>query len=213
MPHCSVIIEPDSAGFTNVYKILVGSIVPRPIAFVSTVSPEGIYNLSPFSFFTVASANPPVVCFCPVRKADGRPKDTLNNIEHSGDFVVNVVSEEFVAQMNMTSAEFPSEVDEFKVSGLTPFPSDLVKSPRVKESHVSMECRLFRIFEISNKPSGGSIVTGEIVRLHVDDTYIDDYRIDPGKLKAVGRMAGATYVRTADRFDLTRPTAAESTAR
>jgi flavin reductase (DIM6/NTAB) family NADH-FMN oxidoreductase RutF len=200
-----VIIEPDSAGFPNVYKVMVGSIVPRPIAFVSTVSPDGIYNLSPFSFFTAASMNPPVVCFCPLRKADGHQKDTLNNIERAGDFVVNIVSEEFIAQVNMTSAEFPSEVDEFKVSGLTPVPSDLVKSPRVKESHVSMECRLFRIFEISNKPSGGSIVTGEIVRLHVDDAYIDDYRIDPGKLKAVGRMAGATYVRTADRFDLLRP--------
>ncbi len=200
-----MIIEPESVGFFNVYKILVGSVVPRPIAFVSTVSPAGIYNLSPFSFFTVASANPPVVCFCPVRKANGHPKDTLSNIEHQGDFVVNVVSEEFIAQVNMTSAEFPPEVDEFEVSGLTPVPSDLVKSPRVKESHVSMECRLFRIFEISNKPSGGSIVTGEIVRLHVDDAYIDNYRIDPGKLNAVGRMAGATYVRTADRFDLVRP--------
>jgi flavin reductase (DIM6/NTAB) family NADH-FMN oxidoreductase RutF len=201
-----VIIEPESAGFFNVYKILVGSVVPRPIAFVSTVSPAGVYNLSPFSFFTVASANPPVVCFCPVRKANGHPKDTLSNIEHQGDFVVNVVSEEFIAQVNMTSAEFPPEVDEFEVSGLTPIPSDLVKSPRVKESHVSMECRLFRIFEISDKPSGGSIVTGEIVRLHIDDAYIDNYRIDPEKLKAVGRMAGATYVRTADRFDLARPT-------
>jgi flavin reductase (DIM6/NTAB) family NADH-FMN oxidoreductase RutF len=205
VPHCSVIIEPDSAGFPNVYKVIVGSVVPRPIAFVSTVGPAGIFNLSPFSFFTAASMNPPVVCFCPLRKANGHPKDTLTNIERTGDFVVNVVSEEFIAQVNMTSAEFPPEVDEFQVSGLTPVPGDLVKSPRVKESHVSMECKLFQIFEISNRPSGGSIVTGEIVRLHVDDAYIDNYRIDPGKLKAVGRMAGATYVRTADRFDLTRP--------
>src|SRR5580658_3491262 len=184
---------------------MVGSIVPRPIAFVSTVSPDGIYNLSPFSFFTGASANPPVVCFCPLRNAKGLPKDTLNNIERTGDFVVNIVSEEFVEKMNATSAEFPPDVDEFQVAGLTAVPGDLVRSPRVKESHVNMECRLFRIFEISNKPSGGSIVTGEIVRLNVDDAYIDNYRIDPGKLKAVGRMAGATYVRTADRFDLTRP--------
>jgi flavin reductase (DIM6/NTAB) family NADH-FMN oxidoreductase RutF len=200
-----VIIEPDSAGFPNVYKVMVGSIVPRPIAFVSTVSRQGIYNLAPFSFFTGASADPPVVCFCPLRKADGHPKDTLNNIEHTGDFVVNVVSEEFIRQMNVTAAEFPPEVDEFQVSGLTPVPSDLVKAPRVKESHISMECRLFRIFEISNKPAGGSIVTGEIVRLHVDDGYIDNFRIDPDKLKAVGRMAGITYVRTGDRFDLARP--------
>ena len=183
----------------------MGSIVPRPIAFVSTVSAEGIYNLAPFSFFTGASANPPGVCFCPLRKADGRPKDTLNNIERTGEFVVNIVSEEFIEQMNITSAEFPPEVDEFQVSGLTPVPGDLVKAPRVKESHVSMECRLFRIFEISSKPSGGSIVTGEVLRLHVDDAYVDNFRVDPDKLKAVGRMAGITYVRTADRFDLARP--------
>jgi flavin reductase (DIM6/NTAB) family NADH-FMN oxidoreductase RutF len=200
-----VIIEPESAGFPNIYKVMVGAIVPRPIAFVSTVSPEGIYNLAPFSFFTAASVNPPVVCFCPLRNAHGRRKDTLNNIERSGDFVVNIVSEEFVEQMNMTSAELPPEVDEFQLSGLTPVPSDLVKAPRVKESHVSMECRLFRIFEISDKPSGGSIVTGEIVRLHVDDACIENYRIVQEKLKAIGRMAGATYVRTADRFDLARP--------
>lgn len=200
-----MIIEPDSAGFPNVYKVMVSSIVPRPIAFVSTVNPEGIYNLAPFSFFTAASINPPVVCFCPLRRADGRQKDTLNNIQQNGDFVVNIVSEEFIEQMNATSAEFPPDVDEFRVSGLTPVPSDLVKAPRVKESHVSMECRLLRIFEISNRPSGGSIVTGEIVRLHVDDACIDNFRIDPDKLKAVGRMAGMTYVRTADRFDLARP--------
>jgi flavin reductase (DIM6/NTAB) family NADH-FMN oxidoreductase RutF len=208
-----VIIEPESAGFPNIYKVMVGAIVPRPIAFVSTVSPEGIYNLAPFSFFTAASVNPPVVCFCPLRNGQGRPKDTLNNIERMGDFVVNIVSEEFVEQMNMTSAEFGPEVDEFHVSGLTPVPSDLVKAPRVQESHVSMECTLFRIFEISDKPSGGSIVAGEIVRLHVDDECIENYRIVQEELKAIGRMAGATYVRTADRFDLARPEVSEFTRR
>lgn len=200
-----MIIEPESAGFPNVYKVMVGSIVPRPIAFVSTVSPNGVHNLAPFSFFTAASMNPPVVCFCPLRNGAGRIKDTRNNIERVGDFVVNIVSEEFTAKMNATSGEFPPDVDEFQVSGLTPVPGDLVKSPRVGESHVSMECRLFQVFEISTRPSGGCIIAGEIVRLHVDDAYIDNYRIDPDKLKAVGRMAGTTYVRTADRFDLARP--------
>ena len=200
-----MIIDPETAGFFNLYKVMVGAIVPRPIAFVSTVSPDGIYNLAPFSFFTAASVNPPVVCFCPLRNGQGRPKDTLSNIERTGEFVVNIVSEEFVEQMNMTSAELPPEVDEFRLSGLTPVPSDLVKAPRVQESHVSMECRLFRIFEISDKPSGGSIVAGEIVRLHVDDDCIENYRIVQEKLNAIGRMAGATYVRTADRFDLARP--------
>jgi flavin reductase (DIM6/NTAB) family NADH-FMN oxidoreductase RutF len=202
-----VLIDPESAGFPNVYKVMVGSIVPRPIAFVSTISPEGIYNLSPFSFFTGASANPPMVCFCPIRNAAGQRKDTLNNIESSGEFVVNIVSEEFGEQMNATSAEFPPEVDEFQVAGLTPVACDIVKAPRVKESHVSMECKLFQIFELSRRPLGGSIVAGEIVRLHVDDAYIDNFRIDPDKLSAIGRMAGNTYVRTKDRFDMVRPTA------
>jgi flavin reductase (DIM6/NTAB) family NADH-FMN oxidoreductase RutF len=131
VPHCNVIIEPESAGFSNVYKVMGGSIVPRPIAFVSTVSTDGIYNLSPFSFFTGASANPPVICFCPMRNADGRKKDTLVNVEKTGDFVVNIVSEEFAGEMNTTSAEFPPDVDEFHVAGLTPVSSDLVKSLRV----------------------------------------------------------------------------------
>jgi flavin reductase (DIM6/NTAB) family NADH-FMN oxidoreductase RutF len=201
-----VLIDPESAGFPNVYKVMVGSIVPRPIAFVSTISPEGVYNLSPFSFFTGASANPPMVCFCPIRNGAGRQKDTLNNIETSREFVVNIVSEEFGAQMNATSAEFPPEVDEFQISGLTPVACDIVKAPRVRESHVSMECKLFQIFELSTRPLGGSIVAGEIVRLHVDDAYIDNFRIDPDKLSAIGRMAGNTYVRTKDRFDMVRPT-------
>jgi flavin reductase (DIM6/NTAB) family NADH-FMN oxidoreductase RutF len=204
--NCSVIIEPESVGFSNVYKVMIGSIVPRPIAFVSTISPSGIRNLSPFSFFTGVCANPPVLCFCPVRNAKGQKKDTLNNIEASGDFVVNVVSEDIVERMNATSAEFPSEIDEFEISGLTAMPGDLVRSPRVEEAHVSMECKLLRIVEISELPMGGSIVVGQIVRLHVDDAYIDNYRIDPDKLKAVGRMAGISYARTSDRFDLARPT-------
>jgi flavin reductase (DIM6/NTAB) family NADH-FMN oxidoreductase RutF len=205
MPHLNVIIEPESAGISNVYKVMIGSIVPRPTAFVSTVSPGGIRNLAPFSFFTGVSANPPVICFCPMRNAAGRKKDTLNNIEAMGDFVVNIVSEEFIQQMNATSPEFPMEVDEFEVSGLTPVASDLVSSPRVAQSHISMECKLLQVVEVSDRPLGGSIVTGQIVRLHVDDAYIDHYRIDPEQLRAVGRMAGNTYVRTIDRFELLRP--------
>ena len=201
-----MLIDPESAGFQNVYKVMVGSIVPRPIAFVSTISAEGIYNLAPFSFFTGVSANPPMVCFCPIRNGAGRRKDTINNIESSGEFVVNIVSEEFGERMNVTSAEFPPDVDEFQVAGLTPVACDVVKAPRVKESHVSMECRLVKIFELSARPLGGSIVAGEIVRLHVDDAYIENFRIDPDKLDAIGRMAGNTYVRTKDRFDMIRPT-------
>jgi flavin reductase (DIM6/NTAB) family NADH-FMN oxidoreductase RutF len=201
-----MIVDPAVASPVDVYKLMVGAIVPRPIAFVSTLSPEGILNLAPFSFFTGISANPPVICFSPmIRGNDGARKDTLQNIERTREFVVNVVSEEFVQQMNICSTEFPPDVDEFEASGLTPIPSDVVKPPRVKESHINMECTLVQIVDVSAKPLGGSIVLGEVVRFHIDDAIIDNLRIDPDKLRAVGRMGGPTYTRTTDRFDLERP--------
>ena len=200
-----MVIDPKSTEPFNIYKLMVGAILPRPIAFVSTTSPEGIFNLAPFSFFTVVSANPPAICFTPMINLDGRRKDSIHNVERLGEFVVNVVSEDIVRQMNETSADFPPEIDEFEVSGLTAIPSDLVAVPRVKESHVSMECKLRQIVELSSLPLGGSLVIGEVVRFHVDDAYFDDFRIDPDLLRAVGRMAGSTYTRTTDRFELVRP--------
>ena len=187
----------------NIYKLLVGAVVPRPIAFVSTISPEGVPNLAPFSFFTVASANPPVLCFTASFREPR--KDTLVNIRATKEFVVNIVSEEFAAKMNVTSAEYPYGVSEFEMSGLTVAPSDLVRPPRVKESHVNMECRLLQTIEVSNQPMGGTLILGEVVRFHVDDAMVEEFRIDPEKLGAVGRMAGNTYCRTTDRFDLVRP--------
>ena len=205
-----MIINPAEHDYSNIYKLMVGVIVPRPIAFVSTVSDSGIPNLAPFSFFTGISANPPVICFCPmVRGSDGSRKDTIRNIEAVREFVVNVVSEEFAEQMNICSAEFPPDVDEFEMSGLTPIPSDLVKPPRVKESHINMECRLVQIVEVSAKPLGGSIVLGEVLRFHIDDALFDNYKIDPDKLHPIGRMGGPTYTRTTDRFDLQRPKTGE----
>ncbi|TLY30338.1 MAG: flavin reductase family protein [Ignavibacteria bacterium] len=189
---------------------MVGVIVPRPIAFVSTISLKGIRNLAPFSFFTGISANPPTVCFSPmIRSSDGNRKDTLNNIEATGEFVINVVSEQIAVPMNICSIEFPPDVDEFRESGLTPVESDLVKPPRVKESLVNMECKLVQVVHVSPKPLGGSLVIGEILRFHIRDDLFNDYRIDPDKLHPIGRMAGSTYIRTTDRFDLIRPKAGE----
>ena len=201
-----MIINPSEHDYRDIYKLMVGVIVPRPIAFVSTVSADGTRNLAPFSFFTGISANPPVICFSPmVRASDGARKDTLRNVEAVREFVVNVVSEEFAEKMNICSVEFPPEVDEFEMSGLTPVASDLVKPPRVQESHISMECRLMEIVEVSAKPLGGSLVIGEVLRFHVDDALIDGYKIDPDKLHAIGRMGGPTYTRTTDLFDMVRP--------
>jgi len=205
-----VTINPPEHDYRDIYKLMVGVIVPRPIAFVSTISLDGIRNLAPFSFFTGISANPPVICFCPmIRGADGARKDTLRNIEAVREFVVNVVSEEFAAQMNICSTEFPADVDEFEASGLTPIPSDLVKPPRVKESHINMECRLLQIVDVSAKPLGGSIVLGEVLRFHIDDTLFENFKIDPDKLHPIGRMGGPSYARTTDRFDMVRPKTGE----
>jgi flavin reductase (DIM6/NTAB) family NADH-FMN oxidoreductase RutF len=190
----------------DIYKLMIGAIVPRPIALVSTVDEAHVRNLAPFSFFTACSANPPVVVFCPsMRPLPAGAKDTLRNIMATREFVVNIVSEEFAEGMNATAAQVPPEVDEFELSGLTPIPSDLVKPARVAESHIHMECRLRQVVPVSDQPGGGSLVLGEVLRFHVREDLIDNFRIDPEKLRAIGRMAGSTYIRTTDRFDLERP--------
>ncbi len=198
-----MILDPSTTTPANVYKLLVGSVVPRPIAFVSTISPEGVPNLAPFSFFTVASANPPVLCFTASFREPR--KDTLVNIRATKEFVVNIVSEEFAAKMNVTSGEYPYGVNEFEKSGLTPISSVVVAPPRVQESHVNMECKLLQTIEVSNQPMGGTLILGQVVLFHIDDAIEENFRIDPLKLAAVGRMAGNTYCRTHDLYDLMRP--------
>ena len=201
-----MIIEPAQQEPRDIYRLMTGLIVPRPIAFVSTLSADGIRNLAPFSFFTAISANPPVVCFAPmIRGRDAGLKDTLVNIEATGEFVVNIVSEEIAERMNSASADFPPEVDEFIESGLTPAPSDVVSPPRVAESPASMECTLVQIVHVSRKPLGGSLVLGEVVRFHVRDDLVRRFVVDPSKLRAIGRMEGSIYTRTTDRFELVRP--------
>ena len=201
-----MVIDPAETNVQNIYKLLIGVIVPRPIAFVSTMSEDGVPNLAPFSFFTAVSANPPVICFSPMVRAQGIGyKDTLNNVRATGEFVVNIVSEDFAPQMNVASGDYGPEVDEFAVSGLTPVPSHVVQPPRVGESRVNMECKLVQIVDVSAKPLGGSLVLGEVVRFHLADALFDNFRIDPDLLSAVGRMGGPSYSRTRDRFDMQRP--------
>ncbi len=198
--------DPGNTATGDIYKLMVGSIVPRPIALVSSLDQGNVRNLAPFSYFTACSSNPPVVVFCPIlRPAPLLAKDTLRNILATREFVVNIVSEEFVARMNATAAQVGPEVDEFELSGLTPIASELIRPPRVAESHIHMECRLLQVVTVSDQPGGGSLVLGEVLRFHVREGLVENFRIDPDKLRAVGRMAGSTYVRTTDRFDLERP--------
>jgi flavin reductase (DIM6/NTAB) family NADH-FMN oxidoreductase RutF len=132
-------------------------------------------------------------------------KDTLRNIQATGEFVVNIVSEEFALKMNAAAAEVPPEIDEFELSGLTPFPSEIVRPPRVGESHVQMECRLHQLIAVSEKPGGGYLVLGEVLRFHIDEAVLVGDKIDPDRLKAIGRMGGPMYTRTTDRFEMVRP--------
>jgi flavin reductase (DIM6/NTAB) family NADH-FMN oxidoreductase RutF len=199
-------IDPAQHATNDIYKLMVGSIVPRPIALVSTVDEAGVRNLAPFSYFTACSSNPPVVVFCPINRPQPHgAKDTLRNIIATREFVVNIVSEEFAGGMNATAAQVPPHVDEFELSELTAIPSDLIKPPRVAESHIHMECRLLQLVQVSDQPGGGSLVLGEVLRFHVREDLFENFRIDPDKLRAIGRMAGSTYIRTTDRFDLERP--------
>lgn len=200
-----MIVDPSQTEPGNIYKLLIGSITPRPIAFVSTVSKDGINNLAPYSFFTGVSANPPVIGFSPMINMEGRLRDSRLNIEAYEEFVVNVVSEDIAERMNATAVDVPPEIDEFELAGLTPLPCNVVSAPRVKEARISMECKLVQVVELSKEKLSGAFVMGEIVQFHIDDDIFDNFRIDPDKLKTVGRMGGVSYTRTTDRFDLQRP--------
>ena len=194
----------------QVYKLMTGIIVPRPVALVSTIDASGVVNLAPFSFFSGVGSAPPTVLFCPALRLNGagkdaQRKDSLRNVEETGEFVVNVVSEAISAKANTTASEVPPDVDEFELAGFTPQASETVRPPRVAESPAQMECRLLQVIYTSHAPGGGVIVLGEIVRFHVREDLVDDFRVDPSGLDAVGRMAGNTWVRTHNRIELVRP--------
>ncbi len=203
-------LNPANCETREVYKLMTGIIVPRPVALVSTVDREGHANLAPFSFFTGVGSNPPTVLFCPTVRDPGKSardirKDTLRNVEETGEFVVNIVSEMISAAANTTAAEVGPEVDEFVLAGLTPIASVSVLPPRVAESPAQMECKLLQVIYTSRAAGGGVVVLGEVVRFHVKEDLMEDFRVDPARLDAVGRMAGNTWVRTRDRIELIRP--------
>jgi flavin reductase (DIM6/NTAB) family NADH-FMN oxidoreductase RutF len=200
-------VAPEALSRQSIYKILIGSVVPRPIGWISTVDEAGRPNLAPFSFFNVVCPKPPTVLFCPmIRGTDGNTKDTLNNVKATGEFVVNIVTEELVPAMIASSVEIAADVNEFELTGLKTAPSVVVKPPRVAQSPIHFECKLTQIVEIGNNRGGGSVVIGEIVHLHVDERVLfDEDKIDLKALKPVGRLAGSAYVRVTDLFEIERP--------
>jgi flavin reductase (DIM6/NTAB) family NADH-FMN oxidoreductase RutF len=189
-------IHPAKLNDSDKYQLMIGSILPRPIAFVSTVGAKGT-NAAPFSFFTGVSTSPPMIGFTVMPGPYG-PKDTLRNIQENREFVVNVVSQSILEQMNVAGSDSPYGVSEFSLSGLTEFPSVLIQAPRIKEAKVHYECRLHKIVELGDGPS--HFIIGEVLLIHVEEEILlDQYRIDHDKLQPVGRMAGNFYT-TCDRI-------------
>lgn len=185
------------------YKLLSGLVVPRPIGWIGTCRPDGSYNLAPFSFFNVVSSNPPVVVFSAGSHAD-RPKDSATLAEESGEFTVNIVSEDVVHAMAVTSGSFTADDDEFAIAGLTPVGGVRVTAPLVAESPANLECRVDQVIDIGEERHT-RLVVGDVLVIHVEDRVLDGTRINHDQLGAVGRMAGTTYVGTRERFEVVRP--------
>ena len=201
-----MIIDPANQSFSENHKLMIGSIVPRPIALVSTISKGNINNVAPFSYFNGVCSNPPTIMFAPARRGyDGKTKDTLNNIRETNEFAINIVSEEIVEPMVACSTDYSDEIDEFKISDFTPIQCDKILAPRVEESKVVFECKLNTIIEIGpSKPGGGFVVIGEIVLFHINDDVFKDGKIDLSLLNPVGRLSGNNYSRVFDSFEVKR---------
>ncbi len=186
------------------YKLLSGLVVPRPIGWIGTRRENGTYNLAPFSFFNVVSTNPPIVLFSGGRHPD-RPKDSVALAERSGEFTVNIVSEEVAEAMSVTSGTFGVDDDEFAIAGLTPVIGTKVSSPMVAESPANLECRVVEIIDFGPEKQTRMVI-GEVLAIHVREDALDGTRIESDVIRAVGRMAGDSYVTSRDRFEMTRPT-------
>jgi len=186
----------------DVYYLLSAAVVPRPIALVTSVSSSGIVNAAPFSFFNALSSDPPLVMLA-IDRRRGELKDTTRNILSLKEFVVNIVSEAIAERMNLCSADYPPEVSELEVAGFTQAPSELVRVPRIAESPVQLECRLDQHLEVGRAPN--DLLIGEVLAFHIDEAVMEEGRISPHALHAVGRLSGSNYCRSTDVFRMERP--------
>ena len=197
--------NPDDLEYSAVYKLLTGSVIPRPIGWISTIDENGINNLAPFSYFNAVGEDPPHVMFSTVR-SNNTNKDTLNNILANGQFVVNMVTEDLVEQMNMTSQVVDAEIDEFQLAGLTPITSVKIKPMRVAESKITFECEMVHHYFLENHKNGGAcVIIGRIVMMHFDDSVLlDNYKINLENYKPVSRLAGSNYSKIGEIFSIKR---------
>lgn len=201
-------IDPKDIPIQKLHGYLLGAIGPRPIAFASTIDEKGRPNLSPFSFFNVFSANPPILIFSPARRVrDNTTKHTLDNVCKVKEVVINVVNYDIVQQMSLSSTEYPEGENEFLKAGLTMLKSDVVKPFRVVESPVQFECKVTKIEPLGNGGGAGNLIFSEVVKIHIDSTILDEKgNIDPNKIDLVARMGGNWYSRaTQGLFEVAKP--------
>lgn len=202
-----IAIQPKNNNERENYKILTGTIIPRPIAFITTISDEGVVNGAPFSYFNIVSSNPPLVSVA-IQRVNGKLKDTARNIYNNGEFVVHIVDQNNVKQVNETAAGLPYNESELDIANLTQVPSDMINVPGVKESKVRFECKLVQALPLLNEENPGSdLFIGEIVLFHIDESIYDQDKgyIDERSLDAVSRLAGQNYATLGDIFSIKRP--------
>lgn len=195
-----IAINPAEIGPAACHKLTIGTIVPRPIAWTTSLDTEGRVNLAPFSYFMGCHSYVPALAVSIGSRAD-RPKDSRSNIEATGEFVVNLATEELAERMVLSAADFPPGVDELEAAGLTPLPSTFVGPPRVAESPIHIECRVLHTLHLGEPPRVSALFVGQIVMWHIREDLVDaDYKVDQAALHAIGRMGGPMYVHTRDPF-------------
>ena len=202
-------INPKNIEIPKLHRYLLGAVGPRPIAFASTIDKDGVANLAPFSFFNAFSANPPILVFSPARSGrTNTTKDTYNNVKILPEVVINVVNFELVHQMSLASSPYPSSVDEFVKSGLTPVASECVQPFRIKESPVQFECKVNEVIELGDQGGAGNLIICEVLRIHIDEAILDEQQmIDQHKIDLVSRMGGNWYCRADENsmFEIPKP--------
>ena len=201
-------INPQDISTGKLHGYLLGAIAPRPIAFASTIDAQGTVNLSPFSFFNVFSANPPILIFSPARRVrDNTTKHTLENALETKEVVINIVNYAMVQQMSLSSTEYAKGINEFKKAGLTEVASDVVKPPRVAEAPVQFECKIKEVVSLGDNGGAGNLIICEVVKLHINEAILDsEGKIDPVKIDTVARMGGNWYNRAKEGiFEVPKP--------
>ena len=199
-------LDVSKADVVEVYHALIGVVTPRPIGWVTSVDRQGRVNLAPFSFYNVFGANPPIVVFSPTFRRDGSRKDTLNNVEATGEFVLNAAVESLADAVNLSSKEIPPGESEVELTGLSLTASERVKPPRILESPAHLECKVRQILPLGEGPIGPNLVIGEVVFIHMDDAILNaEGRVDPRKLRTIARLGGDFYCKSTDLFEIPRP--------